>query len=617
MRNPQQNSVVTLSCLMVVLAILVIACGPAATPTPKATTAPPTPTKAAAPTATSPVPTPTTSVAATPTPTRGPPTPTTTPAPAKLAFGQFNRSYQDLLGLDFPGVKPAFNLPPRRGGILKIAHSYPWPHFDTAFVTGGGVITPMAPTHNKLVSCKPGVEMTKFSVGTCEVGPDLAESWETSADGTVVTFHLRNGVKWQNLPPVNGRDLTADDIKYSFEYYQKSAAQAALFASVQKIETPDKSTVKVFLKGPNPDFLMETVAEVYVVIQPREVAEQDGDFKKTIVGTGPFQVKQIVGKEQIIYQRNPNYFLPGAPLLDGVEQYVVVDMASQRAMYRAGQVHMNTEQITRSEWGSILSSNPGTVVQQVEWDFGSWVIYLHTEKAPFNDVRVRRAMSLAIDRPGIIKDVYGGDGAVMAPLPWSYIFDKKPTLDQLPWYRHDPAEAKRLLAEAGYPNGFSFTAERRPLQELSTQQLPVVQDNLKAVGIEMKLNIRDNTAFTALQSNRKYDDALVGYALTRTSANGYYYQPLYSKSSGNWAGVNDPALDKILEASAVETDPAKRKALLKQVFDAETQQVWRMPLAWPKTAYYINSKLHNWVYSIVYIPPFKLGRTFEYMWLEQ
>ncbi len=470
---------------------------------------------------------------------------------------------------------------------------------------------------NRLVSCKPGLGMARFNVGTCEPGPDLAESWEVSADGTVWIFRLRKGVHFQNLPPVNGREVTADDVKYSFDMYKKSPAESSLFDSVQKVEATDKYTVKVYLTGPNPDFIIETPAEVYIVIQPHEVADRDGDFKKTMVGTGPFQVKQIIGKDQIIYERNPGYFVPDAPLLDGLEYYVITDLATERAMYRAGQIQWTSSpSASRSEWESIMASNPNTAVQIFEWDWGSWVLYMRLDQAPFNDIRVRRAISLAIDRPGIIKDIFRGDGSVMNPLPWRFVSDAKPPLTQFPWYQYNPSKAKQLLADAGYPNGFSFTVDYYSYPQI-TPQLPVIQNDLKAIGVDLKGTVRDNTTATALLRNRSYKDSLVSYVITRTSANGFYYQPLYSKSSNNWAGVNDPSLDKILEASALEPDPAKRRDLFKKAFDMEADQVWRIPLVWPKQAYIMSSKLHNFVYTVNAIPIYKLAHAWDYLWLEQ
>ncbi len=602
------------------LALLLSSCGqaaPAATPTAGAPSSPTATRAAATATPVTSAPTATRPTVAVPTATATATQPTSTPVPTPgPTFGRYNIDPDKVVGVRFAGVKPDFNAVPKRGGVLKASWNLVWPHFDVSQATGAGVAAPLAPAYSKLVSCKPGVEMAKYNPWLCEVGPDLAASWDISSDGKTYTFHLRQGVKFQNLPPVNGRELTAQDIKYSYELYKSGGAQSGAFATVQKIEAPDKYTVKVSLDGPDPDFLAGVACEIYSLILPREIADRDGDFKKTIGGTGPFQVKQVVGKERVVYERNPSYFIKDVPILDGYELSMLTDVTTVLSAFRAGLLHYpGGANLTVDAAKSLISSKPDTTAQLYDWDWAGYSIYMRLDKPPFNDVRVRRAMSMAIDRPGIVKDIFGGEGSIMAPAPWSYVFDSKPGLDKLPYYNYDPAKARQLLNDAGYADGFKFVANYYAYDAIRLQT-PVIIDNLKAVGIKMDLLVQDNTAFNAALQRHAYDQAATGYVITRTSANGHYYQGMDSKSAGNWAGINDPELDKALEASAIEFDPAKRRALLQKAYQAEVENLYRVPMVYPTGVAIQSSKLHNFLYSIDFIPVYKLGRNFEMLWVD-
>ena len=604
-----------------VAVLILVGCGQGSAPTSTPTKATPTATQPAAtsiaqatatsrPTGggTAVVPTPT-PVAAVPTATAVLPTPTASPV-----FGRFNVNPDKIL-VRYPFSKPDFSVTPKRGGVLVGNNNFPWPHFDVTSTSSAGILGPLSPAYSKLLVCKGPLEMTRPNPTLCEAGPQLAESWEMLEGGKVWVLHLRKGVKWQNLPPVNGREFTADDVKWTFEYYKKGGPRATAIAPVANIETPDKYTVKITLKEQYPDFVYTGLAERYMFMLPHEIADRDGDFKKTIVGTGPFQVKQVQGKERIIYERNPNYFNPAAPLLDGIDYSIVLDGATVRAAFRAGQMHIVMgDSMTMSDARTFVASTPHAIFGIVEPSF-MFVLYMRQDKPPFNDVRVRRAVSMAIDRPGIIKDIFEGESSVTSPVPWLYIFDSKPTLDALPYYKFDRTEAKRLLAEAGYANGFKFKTNFYPYPNVR-KEFAVWIDNLRAVGIDMELLQQDNTSFNTSVTSRTYENAAASYVLIWSGLDGWLYANMYSKSPSNYGGINDPALDKLLDAQRTETDTVKRNAIAKQVYQMEADQVWRMPLTNPNTINYYSSKLHNFVYHETLIPFYNLANTLDYLWVD-
>src|SRR5437879_5404563 len=183
----------------------------------------------------------------------------------------------------YPDWIPASRKPPKLGGTLTRASAWDPPVIDPRLTQSVGLYQFAGLTSNRLVRYAFTDEAS--GPGDMSLKGDLAESWAASPDHRVWTFKLRQGVKWQNLPPLNGRELTAADIKYCFEQYAKEGVQAFTFQEIEGMETPDKHTLRVHLKTPNTLF-PQNVAEPVTLIFAREVLEGDGDLKKRLIGTG-------------------------------------------------------------------------------------------------------------------------------------------------------------------------------------------------------------------------------------------------------------------------------------------------------------------------------------------
>ena len=226
---------------------------------------------------------------------------------------------------------------PKRGGTLRVRGWDPVhfdPHLTRAFMTH----TALSFVYSKLLRHKVG---TDVQPGTFIVEPDLAERWEEPDDTTYI-FHLRKGVKWHNKPPVNGRELVAEDVKFTYDRFltEKGNPERQLLDSVDRIEVVDRYTVKFLLKEPFV-WLLDILANAMCmwVVAP-EVAEKYGDFKKveTAIGTGPFILERYEPNVKTVFKRNPDYFRQGLPYVDGVEWLVVQDESTGLAMYRTGQI---------------------------------------------------------------------------------------------------------------------------------------------------------------------------------------------------------------------------------------------------------------------------------------
>jgi ABC-type transport system substrate-binding protein len=354
----------------------------------------------------------------------------------------------------YPDWIPASTKPPKRGGTLTRASAWDPPVLDPRFTQSVGLFQFAGLTSNRLLRHVFADEATGYNDLTLK--GDLAESWQGSPDQRVWTFKIRQGVKWQNVPPLKGRELTAADVKYCFEAYAKEGVQAFTFQEIEAMETPDSHTLRVHLRTPNALF-PQNVAEPVSVIFAREVLEEDGDLKKRMIGTGPYILKEHTRKVRVVLQRNPDYFDKGRPYVD---EYVILsapDSATRTAAFRTGQSDFLPVQ-SPSEVEAVRKTNPNALVQALTPSITPFGLALAQDRPPYNDVRVRRALSMAIDRQKQLDTVFEGHGLITAGVPWIYYQDAKPTLAQLgPYWQYRPAEAKKLLAEAGHGNGFETT----------------------------------------------------------------------------------------------------------------------------------------------------------------
>src|SRR5438067_12680840 len=247
-------------------------------------------------------------------------------ASRRPSFAQGSSPYPDWI--------PASTKPPKRGGSIARASAWDPPVIDPRLTQSVGLFQFAGLTSNRLVRHPFSDEAAGPSDLTLK--GDLAESWTASPDHRVWTFKLRQGVKWQRVPPLNGRDLVAADVKYCFEAYAREGVQAFTFQEIEGMETPDKYTLRVHLHTSNVLF-PQNLAEPVAVIFAREVLEEDGDLKKRMPGTGPYILKEHTRKVRVVLQRNPDYFDKGRPYVD---EYIILstpDDATRVAAFRTGQ----------------------------------------------------------------------------------------------------------------------------------------------------------------------------------------------------------------------------------------------------------------------------------------
>lgn len=455
---------------------------------------------------------------------------------------------------------------PKSGGILRV-RGYDPPHFDHHQTLNFKTNTTLSFVYSTLVRHKVGPTVQP---GTFSVEPHLAERWEMLDDTTYV-FHLRRGVRWHHKPPLNGRELVAEDVKFTFDRFltEKGNPDRYVLESVDRVEVVDRYTVKFLLKEPFV-WLIDVLAipRGMWIIAP-EVVDKFGDLKKpeAVIGTGPFVLEHYEPNVKTVFKRHPDYFLPGQPHVDGVEWLVLEDPSTGLAMYRTGQIDCGPAAwwgVRQQDLDSIKKSHPHLVYQ----DFLSNVthgLYMRTDRPPFNDVRVRRAISHAIDRQAIIEAVYiRGEPtpAISRGVPaWSLPIEQLG--EGAKYYRYDPKEAKRLLAEAGFPKGL-----KTPLHATSgygpdqVDAVQLVQRYLKEGGIEAELKLQEYGAYMATTFAGKFEGLAMGpFAITWEPDSVLYgtYAPDQARNSGH---VNDPKITAMLKEQRRTKDIEARRQII-------------------------------------------------------
>src|SRR6058998_2526377 len=320
----------------------------------------------------------------------------------------------------YPDWIPASPKPPKRGGTLTRASAWDPPVIDPRLTQSVGLYQFAGLTSNRLVR----YAFSDEASGPSDLGlkGDLAESWQSDSTNRVWTFKLRQGVRWHNVAPLNGRELTAADVKYCFEAYGKEGVQSFTFREIEGMETPDKHTLRVHLHTPNVLF-PQNVAESVTVIFSREILEEDGDLKKRMIGTEPYVLKEHTRKVRVVLQRNPDYYDKGRPYVDECVILSTPDAATRLAAFRTGQSDI-LQVSSLSEVEVARKTNPAAIVQEYKNVLAPFGLALAQDKPPFNDLRVRRAISMAIDRQKQVETVFEGHGIPGWGVPFVYYQDK-------------------------------------------------------------------------------------------------------------------------------------------------------------------------------------------------
>lgn len=412
--------------------------------------------------------------------------------------------------------------------------------------------------------------------------PILAEEWKVSDDLTTYTFTLRKGVRWHNLPPVNGRELVADDVVFSLNRYREpDAITAAFYSQVKSVDAPDKYTVVIKLAEPNAWGVQDLFPRAEYIVPPELVKEGRGSLTTKVIGTGPYVVKQYAFRQGGVFVRNQDYWGKDKkgnqlPYTDTLTEIFMEDTNTVLAAMRTDQLDYgalgSSEQVI-----SLAKSVPGLRVATS--GIGNRIgISFNTRKAPWNDVNVRRAFNMAFDKQKLIESIVQlGTWEWAGPLMTNLITDKPLTLDDLgPYYKYNPAESKRLRIEAGFPDG--KVKVQSPLYYSSGYHVPRVvtlKELYKAEGIELDIATLDRSTFQPQYYQRTWGDLGLTFQQSGDYNLQYYAQAKFKADAPeNTSFISDPEVQRIVEEVKVTTDPVKLKQYAKFLWDFDTQGSW-------------------------------------------
>ena len=462
---------------------------------------------------------------------------------------------------------------PRRGGVLTYVLGRPPSNQDPTnltyfpyFAFGGNVYS----------------RLTRYNwvPPQDEILPDLAESWEFSADGKTYTFNLRPGVLFHD-----GKLVTAEDAKLSLELNKSRFAPQ--LEVIERIEVPDPQTLKLHLSNPRAS-LPSLLALPRIPIFGKHVYEAatsaGGDLKNgPSIGTGPFILTDYDRQVAIEVERNPIYFLQGLPYLDGIRAVVVSDKGTRLSLFRAGRLQVLGTAATGlnlEEVNDIKSSNPEIQAPQHNV-LDIVVIVINSLKPPWDDVRVRRALSIGIDRWGAVQGVAGLDrpaGPPVGPPGWG-LSDE--ALYKLPGYRkgadlkEDQAEAKRLLADAGFPNGI----ETEILSALAPPNRPTMEflvGTLGSVGFDIKGFAPPTAEVTARRQAGDFELSMQTTAPFMPDPDG----AALAIQPGLFTKLDDAKMLALFDQQSVEGDPDKRRQLVVQLQQRMIEVANIVPVGW-------------------------------------
>jgi peptide/nickel transport system substrate-binding protein len=477
-------------------------------------------------------------------------------APAQMKKGLIDKSKKAETAAD-KKLKAAPK--PQYGGVYRSSMATDPRSLDPHHETSGATTAITCNTNSTLLRTNP--EMTGWEL-------DLAESYK-QIDDTTYEFKIHKGVKFHNVPPVNGREVTSADVKYSIEramgmYGKKSDFKHSYyFDKIKSMETPDKYTIVFKLSQPFAPFL-RYIATPWAAITAKEIVDKFGDLKNVAIGTGPFILKEFVKGSHITLVKNPNYFKKGLPYLDGITWKIMPDPTSVSSAFIAGRLdgtglyYHQMDTVKKEAPDAIISDHPGThmLVLRVQ----PWIEGTKPLKKPLDDKRVRHAIGMAIDKPRLLKLAWGGYGNIgVGPVPPVYDDSLKPS-DQV---KYNPEQAKKLLAEAGYPNGFSLELITWNLETM-TKPAQVLKEMLKEVGIDLKLNFLEFGQYF----NRAYRfDYEMSLHVTTAGVDPEewllpYYGPLATSMYYKWS---NPELWKLISEQQQVMDKKKRDAMIRDI----------------------------------------------------
>jgi peptide/nickel transport system substrate-binding protein len=503
---------------------------------------------------------------------------------------------------------------PRSGGELHFVVPSEPPSYDAHREETFGLIHPIAPFYSLLLRIDPTDPKGSRIVG------DLAERWTVSKDRLTYTFKIRSGVRFHDGQPLTARDVKASYDHIIFPPDGVVSNRRGAYIAFKSVEAPDDRMVVFRLKWPAAAALSLLASPWNFIYSADKLREDPHWYETHIDGTGPFVFVEHVKGSHVLGRRNPNYFRAGLPYLDGFRATFVTSSAAQIAAIRGERAVTQFRGITPPEREQLEKALGDKVrFQESPWDCTNWIALNH-ERKPFDDRRVRRALTLAVDRYEmsralskitIVRDLAG------VQVPGTEYATPPDELARLAGFWHDidksRAEARRLLREAGVPESFAFTLKNRGIPHPYEPVGVYLIDQWRKIGLKVTQEVIEPAAYFTMLRGGDFDAALdfqCGY-LVEPDLDLYKFLSV-GVSDANYGRYKDPVLDDLYQKQSRATRKAERirlvRAFERRLVDEEAHYV--PTLQWHRIVAQLR-QLHGWYIT----PSHYLNHELDTVWL--
>ena len=487
-------------------------------------------------------------------------------------------------------------LAQKRGGIFRMQHFDSPASVSILEEATRAAEQPAMAVMNNLVVYDQHVAQNSLS----SIVPDLASKWEWSEDAKDLTFKLHEGVKWHD-----GKPFTAADVKCTWDLLMgKSQDKLRLnprkgwYENVVEVTTRGDYEVTFHLKQPQPA-LLALMASGWAPIYPCHVPARE--MRQHPIGTGPFKFADFHPNEYIKVVKNPDYWKPGRPYLDGIDFTIMREPGPRHLAFFAGKFDADPLGVSIPTLKDFKEQAPQAVCDVKAVNVPRTIL-INPNKPPFDNIELRRAMILALDRKAfvdILNEGFGNLGGFMLPPPDGVWGMPPEVLATLPGYGSDVAknraEARAILKKLGY-------GPDKPLQlKVATRNFPgwrdpavVMISQLKEIGIDAELDLVDTALWYPKMARKDFTVGMVPIESGVDDPDQMFYESFYTGAARNYAGYSDPDLDKLIDQQSMTADPAKRKEIVWKIERKLADAGFRAVLFYPAGASCRQPWLKGW-----------------------
>jgi peptide/nickel transport system substrate-binding protein len=483
---------------------------------------------------------------------------------------------------------------PRRGGVLLAVIGADPPSLDSHQESTFANIQLVAPLYSTLLQYDP------YSYP--KIIGDAATEWKIAPDGLTYTFKIRQGIRFHDGSPLTAADVKATYDKIIWPPAGVLSIRKAAYSEIERVEVPDAATLVFRLKFPSAS-LLDNLASPWNVIYPKKYLDKDPNYFKTnVVGSGPFKFKGYTRGSTFEGERNPDYFVKDRPYLDGYKFFISPETSVRASAIRSGRAYVEFRDLPGADVDAIKKQLGDKVAVQETPMTGQWGVAINNTVKPFTDPRVRKALTLGFDRYTASRVLYPltglnyVGGLMRAGSDWAM---PDADLQKLPGFGKDieksRAEARRLLAEAGYPNGLKVVLKNRNVK-LPYQDFAVfLIQEWRKIGVEAEHRPLETAAwFSDVQNTGSFELSVaptVEYADDPDQFLGRYV----TGSTQNWGRFSEPRVDDLFSRQARTLDPHERKRLVNELEKIVLENAYYMPGLWWTRKVVHWTKMRNYV----------------------